>query len=120
MKVYEVFSLNEWQFMNFDGRKKIFRGIDRKEFENAKNKSINRLSHKVVTQLDQRCDSLKALDFLKRCRGTSCEKRIIEGGRNLWFASPVYGHIDYNKSIFAGNTERNRRKAFLINALAAK
>lgn len=120
MKNYEVFNLKEWQFMKFDGRKKIFRGINRSYFEDAKNKSINRLLHKVVTQLDQRCDSFKAVDFCKRLKGTSCEKRIIEGGRNLWFVSPVYGHLDYNKSVFAENTERNRRKAQLINALLSK
>lgn len=95
MKNYEVFYLNEWQFMKFDGRKKIFRGICRTEFEKAKNKSINRRSRKHATVLDQRCNSLKAVDFCKRLNGTSCEKRIIEGGRNLWFASPFYGHMDY-------------------------
>lgn len=106
--------------MKFDARKKIFRGIDRSKFDRAKEISVHRLSRKSVPCLDARCYSLKALDFCKRFRGTSCEKIIIEGGRNLWFVSPVYGHKDYNKSVFAENTERNRRKALLINALASK
>lgn len=120
MKNYEIFSLRGWQWMKFDGRKKIFRGIDRVAFEKAKAKSQYRMMRRYVPGAKGRCESLAAVDFCRSGRGTSYEKRIIEGCGYLWFASPLYGLTDYNKSIFAVNTPRNRRKAELINAIAAK
>ena len=42
-------------------------------------------------------------------------KMLIIGNKNIYWASPSYGHADYNKSIALPNTERNRRAAVLIN-----
>lgn len=120
MKNFSIYKRQDWQFLKFDGRKKIFRDVNRAIFETAQEVSLYRMAHKYVPDIDTRCESLKAIDFCKIGWGTGYEKRIIEGGQHLWFASTVYGHRDYNKSIFATNTERNRRKAALINALAAK
>lgn len=120
MKNYQIYTINGWQFMRYDARKRIFRGIYRSEFDQAKEISVHRLSRKSVQCLDARCESLKVLDYCKRMRGTSHEKKIIEGGKHLWLASPVYKHQDYNKSIFSKNTETNRKRAALINAILSK
>lgn len=120
MKNYEIFKAENWQFMKFDGRKKIFRGVDRAAFDAAKERSVKRLIWKYIPEVDQRCESLKAIDFCKLGRGTSYAKCLMPGGEYIWFTSPCFGIDDYNKAIFAPNTERNRRKAALINALAAK
>ena len=42
-------------------------------------------------------------------------KMLIVGNNNIYWASPSYGHADYNKSIALPNTARNRRAAALIN-----
>lgn len=42
-------------------------------------------------------------------------KMLIVGHNNIYWASPSYGHADYNKSIALPNTERNRRAATIIN-----
>lgn len=42
-------------------------------------------------------------------------KMLIVGNKNIYWASPEYGHADYNKSIALPNTERNRRAATIIN-----
>lgn len=120
MKTYQIYAIDGWQFMRYDARKKIFREIDRSKFDRAKEISVHRLSRKSVPCLDARCESLKVLEFCKRLRGTSCEKIIIEGGKHLWLASPVFRHRDYNKSIFSKNTETNRKRAALINAILSK
>lgn len=120
MKKCQIYTIDGWQFMRYDARKRIFREIDRSEFDQAKEISVYRLSRKSVPCLDARCESLKVLDFCKRMRGTSHEKIIIEGGKHLWLASPVYKHRDYNKSIFSENTEVNRKRAALINAILSK
>ena len=53
---------------------------------------------------------------LQKAAGRSpYSKMLIIGHNNIYWASPEYGHADYNKSIALPNTERNRRAAALIN-----
>ena len=53
---------------------------------------------------------------LQKAAGRSpYSKMLIVGNKNIYWASPVYGHADYNKSIALPNTERNRRAATIIN-----
>lgn len=47
-------------------------------------------------------------------------KLLIEGNKNIYWASPAYGHSDYNKSVWAKNSAENRRKMVLINSLITK
>lgn len=47
---------------------------------------------------------------------TSYGKILIEGANNIYWASPIYGHSDYNKSVAFNNTEHNRRVADLVNS----
>lgn len=42
-------------------------------------------------------------------------KIMVLGHRNIYWASPVFLHDDYNKSIAMPNTEKNRKLATLIN-----
>ena len=51
----------------------------------------------------------------KKAGHSSYSKMLIIGNKNIYWASPSYGHADYNKSIALPNTERNRRAAALIN-----
>jgi hypothetical protein len=46
---------------------------------------------------------------------SSYSKILICGNTNIYWASPIYGHEDYNKSRAFANTEKNRRAAELIN-----
>lgn len=48
------------------------------------------------------------------------KKVLIVGHRHIYWASPVYGHADYNKSIWRDNTPANRRKMELINRFLNK
>ena len=50
----------------------------------------------------------------------SYKKILVEGGKHIWWASPVYLHSDYNKSIFGDNNEENRRRMEIINAYLMK
>jgi len=47
--------------------------------------------------------------------GTPYHKTLIEGHRNIYWASPVYGHSDYNKAVAFPNTPDNRRVMHAIN-----
>lgn len=47
-------------------------------------------------------------------------KVLIEGNKHIYWASPVFGHQDYNKSIWRDNTAENRRKMVIINNFLTK
>lgn len=43
------------------------------------------------------------------------KKILFEGNNHIWWCSPIYGHKDYNKSIWRQNTPENRAKMQIIN-----
>lgn len=45
--------------------------------------------------------------IMKRSRNTNYLKIFIQGNNNIYLASPIYEHRDYNKSIFCINTDHN-------------
>lgn len=47
---------------------------------------------------------------------TNYGKILIEGNDHIYWASPVYKHSDYNKSVALKNTEKNRNLMCVINA----
>lgn len=119
MSNYEIFKKKDWCYTKFDGRKKIFRGMTKAEFAAAKDKYFAHKCARYVS-LTGKCYAIEKVESLKRYVGTPYEKVIIEGNKHLYIASPIYGHSDYNKTIFADNTPRNRRKAALVNKLLEK
>lgn len=56
----------------------------------------------------------------KNRNAVSYQKVLFVGNKHIYWASPAYGHMDYNKSIFADNTPANRRKAEIINRMISK
>lgn len=51
---------------------------------------------------------------------SSYSKILIEGNINIYWASPVYLHSDYNKSRAMENTPKNRKVMELVNKMLAK
>ena len=51
---------------------------------------------------------------------SSYSKILIEGNTNIYWASPVYLHSDYNKSRAMENTPKNRKIMELVNKMLAK
>lgn len=47
-------------------------------------------------------------------------KVLFEGHNNIYWCSPIYGHADYNKHVWAENTPENRRKMEIINNFLKK
>ena len=67
---------------------------------------------------------LEAITFAKHQKASgsmegSYGKILIEGNGNIYWASPVYKHSDYNKSVAFENTEKNRALANTINRYLA-
>lgn len=62
--------------------------------------------------------ALRAFNFakLQKKEGKSNYLKVLIGGNSsIYWASPEYGHSDYNKSIAMPNTEKNRAIARVIN-----
>lgn len=53
--------------------------------------------------------------FQKKSGQSTYSKKLVIGHTNIYWASPNYGHADYNKSIAFENTEKNRCVASVIN-----
>ena len=51
---------------------------------------------------------------------SSYSKILIEGNTNIYWASSVYLHSDYNKSRAMENTPKNRKIMELVNKMLAK
>ncbi len=47
-------------------------------------------------------------------------KILIFGNNNIYWASPIYQHDDYNKSIAMPRTQKNEKLAYLINRILIK
>jgi hypothetical protein len=47
-------------------------------------------------------------------------KILIFGNNNIYWASPIYQHADYNKSIAMPRTQKNEKLANLINGILIK
>lgn len=68
---------------------------------------------------EQRPECYTPQNFVKRMKENKAagnyKKVLIEGNKHIFWASPIYGHADYNKSIWRENTADNRAKMEIIN-----
>jgi hypothetical protein len=100
--------------------------------QNAPTQKVEAASYRIAYQKENKeyCykpNPLKVNEAIKHAHyhrrntiGTNYFKILIIGKNNIYWASPVYGHSDYNKARAFSNTEKNRRAAYLINQLLKK
>lgn len=55
------------------------------------------------------------IEMTRNKNAGSYKKVLILGNKHIYWASPIYGHKDYNKSIWADNTPKNRERMRVIN-----
>jgi len=60
-------------------------------------------------------DTLAYAKQQKKQGESNYSKKLIEGNNNIYWASPRYGHLDYNKSIAMKNDKKGRKIMNLIN-----
>lgn len=73
--------------------------------------------------IDRRNQVLKVIEHAKKQLKepkTPYTKILIEGNKNIYWASEIYQHSDYNKSIAMTNTQKNRELMKVINKLLFK
>ena len=89
----------DWCHIKYDGRKKMFRGLDKADFKAAQEKHFKRTDIRVWP-VSYKSELRKAFEYIKewsRPENGNYQKIAVYGKRHLWACSPVYGHSDYNR-----------------------
>jgi hypothetical protein len=63
------------------------------------------------------CEILAKTQIENGTINTNYYKEFIVGSKNIYFASPIYMHEDYNKSVVMPNTPKHRKVAEKLNLL---
>lgn len=100
--------------------------------ENAKTKKVYQNAWRIASvsneskrpyykpsfaQIAPICNLINKVREEKKSGKTSYSKMLIIGNSNIYWASPVYQHSDYNKSKAMVNNEKNREIAAKINKI---
>jgi hypothetical protein len=62
----------------------------------------------------------RLLNWSKECAGTPYFKILIEGNTGIYYASPYYGHSDYNKHRVFDKNEQTLKIMKLFNAIVSR
>lgn len=112
--------IKNWTNTEFHGNRKNFNGLPvplikeivlKKQLREiaANNYSINKFT-RVRNLLEQS----------KQTTGTAYFKILIPGVNGIYYAPPIYGHKDYNKTRVLPNTPQNERIMYLFNSIINK
>lgn len=118
-------------FAMFEGdRKKVHAAVSGLSFQKLAKRAYDLAygkQHKFTYRPEKQIYSKQVCAILfakKQVNGCSIKsnyaKVLIEGNSNIYWAHPIYGHSDYNKSRALENTEANRLLAAKINAYLRK
>lgn len=102
----------------------VYRFID----ENSPSKKVDMAAYSLAFGKKQpyyvKAPTLPANDAVSFAKtqnfGSPYCKVLIRGNNNFYWANPVYGHSDYNKSVAFPINKKNSRLAYLINSMIYK
>ena len=84
MANYELFKISYWELLNYDGRKKLFRGISKEEFRQMKEKRLKRFQNRFYCRQN---------DFIQKCIR---RREDISYFKNIPYEYKGDGLDDYN------------------------
>lgn len=107
--------INIYNFIKeFAPSQKVYKNAYKLSFGCADFKNF-RIKHTTINQPIK--EVIRWAKYQKeKCKGTNYLKNLILGNSNIYWASPIYKHQDYNKSIALKNTPKNRILAEKINS----
>lgn len=119
-QIAQIKSLNPWNLENLKNRKKVgsipapeFATIMRKKTVRSMNKKTDNPSTLTGKIFPLMAASLAA-------KGTPYFKVLIEGKTGIYYASPVFGHDDYNKARIFDKNEKTLKLMRLFNAIVTR
>ena len=108
--------------IRFDKRKSIVRQIlsmyTVEELNEIERKKMNRINNCVKSYAP--IIRYRELIENQRKAPSNYKKVLISGNTSIYLASPIYGLLDYNRSLFFENNPANLKKTELINQLIIK
>lgn len=118
-QIEQVKNLNPWGIsINFHGNRKKVGALP---IELAKIIILKKRSRELIkTACNKKTNTqiLKGLiKWSKECINTPYFKTLIEGNTGIYYASPTYGHSDYNKSRIFDKTPETLNLMRIFNAL---
>lgn len=84
-------------------------------------KKVSRELSKIDNSKKSNVQKVRELiKFSLECKNTNYFKIMIEGSSGIYYASPVYGHSDYNKSRLFDKNEETLKLMNLFNSIVNK
>lgn len=118
-QIKQVRETTYWQIASVHGNRKYIGALTVQQFGEIARKKWDRmiLKNKSYHALTQMEEVMYLLKWSAKCRGTGYYKILIEGNTGVYYASPVYGHSDYNKHRLFDKTEKTLKIMRLFNTV---
>ena len=123
-QIAQVKRLHVWSNQKLHGNTKKVGFLLLEDYVKIVAKKINRERLKSVDIRSNKSTEYDLLRHLlkrsKDSKNTPYFKVLIEGNKNIYYASPIYGHSDYNKSVAFPKNEKTLKLMDLFNSIVNK
>jgi hypothetical protein len=123
-QIAQVKRIRVWSNQKLHGNTKKVGYLLLEDYVKIIAKKINREHLKSVNIRSKNNSEYDLLKYLlkrsKDAKNTSYFKILIEGNKNIYYASPIYRHSDYNKSIAFPKNEKTLKLMELFNSIVNK
>ena len=117
-QIEQVKKIKSWEITYFHGNRKKVGVLSVDDFKMIVQKKRTR---EILKQYSEKVNPAKEvrelLQHAIKYKNTSYCKILIEGNRNIYYASPVYLHSDYNKTRLFPKNEQTVRLTYLFNQI---
>ena len=121
-QIEQVKKIGIWDFqLRYHGNKKKDKFLNVCDIKTISEKKYKRERIKVdCKQLSPVQKTKELIKFSKDFKDSNYFKIMVEGNKNIYFASPIYLHNDYNKSIVFPKNEKTIRLMQIFNKVVNK
>lgn len=115
-QIEQVKALQPWDF--FTGNKKVVGYLLAKDVKEIIEKKGKReaLKHQSLKKSNVK-EIRELVDWSLKTKGTRYFKVLIEGNTGIYYASPSFGHSDYNKSRVFEKNDKTLKLMHLFNKI---
>lgn len=120
-QIEQVKSLTNWTSTRFHGNTKKIGHLLVSDLKAIVEKKVSRELSKIDNSKKSNVQKVRELiKWSLKCKNTNYFKIMIEGNSGIYYASPAYGHSDYNKSRLFDKNEETLKLMSLFNSIVNK
>lgn len=117
-QIEQIKKITAFDNTSFHGNTRKIGSLSITEYKDIVSKRYTRLQMKNAHNAETNVQLIKNLiSWSRECMGTSYFKTIIEGNTGYYYASPLYGHLDYNKTRLFDITEETTKLVNIFKKL---